>query len=70
MVNRDGEQKTDQIILVWCEKEQTVTCPIVRLQIDVSENDDFGRVEDVEWNARSASTAHVPGTLKLMAVES
>jgi hypothetical protein len=67
MVNRDGGQETDQIIPVWCEKEELVTCPTVRLQIDVSDNDDFGEVEDVEWNARSAT--HVPGTLKLMAVE-
>lgn len=38
---------------------------MIRLEIDVSDDDDdFGRVEDVEWNARSASTTHVPGTLK------
>lgn len=65
MVNRDGEQETDQINALWCEKEQIMTYPMARLEFDVSDDDDdFGRVEDVEWNARSASTTHVPGTLK------
>jgi hypothetical protein len=63
MVNRDGEQKTDQINALWCEKKQVITCSMERLEIDVSDDDgrrcrmgrEVGLDDPCTWNPKSWS---------------